>query len=181
MVTLIGINASQQIPTKHDIRSVMNEAKANSELQIVYIHWGNEYELVHSRAQTLLATELVSLGADLIVGHHPHVVQDIDIIDGVVVFYSLGNYIFDQYFEQNVMEGLVLTLDLTQEPLVSLLPVASSISLSQPTFMEPNRHKSFLEELSERSHPDIREAIAAGYVPLSTSVATSSKMAIMMR
>ncbi len=180
-VAIIGINASQEIPAKRDIVSVLNEAKTESELQIVYIHWGNEYELVHSRAQALLATELVTAGADLIVGHHPHVVQDIDVISGVVVFYSLGNYIFDQYFSEDVMEGLVLSLDLVEEPIVTLLPVASSVNLSQPSLMDPKRHQTFLEELASRSHPDLREAIKAGYVPLSDSVATSSKMAIMMR
>jgi len=180
-VALIGINAMQQIPSKRDLVSVMNRASMRSELQIVYIHWGNEYELVHSKAQELLATELVASGADLIVGHHPHVVQDVDVINGVVIFYSLGNYIFDQYFNRDVMEGLVLALDLTEDPVVSLLPVSSSNPLSQPNLMDPQRHQAFLMELADRSHPDIREPIKAGYVPLSGSVATSSKMAIMMR
>jgi gamma-polyglutamate biosynthesis protein CapA len=179
-VALIGINASQQIPSKRDLTFLLNEAGKESDLQIAYVHWGEEYEPIHSRAQELLATELVAGGIDLIVGHHPHVVQDIDVVNGVVVFYSLGNYVFDQYFEPEVMEGLVLSLDFTEDPVVTLLPVGSSAPLSQPTLMEQKRHQDFLLELSSRSHADLKETIKAGYVPLTNSVATSSKMAIMM-
>lgn len=180
-VALIGINASAHIPTKQDIKSVLESASEESDLQIIYIHWGIEYESVHSKAQKLLAHELIEAGADLIVGHHPHVVQDVDIIDGVVVFYSLGNYIFDQYFSEDVKEGLVLSLDMVDEAGVYLVPVASKNPLSQPTMMTPENHAVFLKNLAKRSHKSLQSHIEKGYIPLGGTVATSSKMAMMVR
>lgn len=180
-VALVGINASANIPSTQEIKAVLDEAKAHSTLQIVYIHWGIEYDKVHSRAQELLATELVGAGADLIVGHHPHVVQDIDLIDGVVVFYSLGNYVFDQYFSADVKEGLVLTLSLDQNPQLMLVPVTSQVSLSKPALMEPQIHSQFLTTLAASSHEDLKESIKKGVIPIQRQVATSTKMAMMVR
>lgn len=181
VVALIGINASASIPSQADMRNVFEKVNKQSDLQIVYIHWGIEYDTIHSKTQKLLAKELVGAGADLIVGHHPHVVQDVDVIDGVVVFYSLGNYIFDQYFSEDVKEGLVLSLDLVSDAGVYLLPVESKNPLSQPQIMSPENHKKFLESLAKRSHPSLKTLIETGYIPLGRAVATSTKMAIMVR
>ena len=54
-------------------------------------HWGSEYELQHSDNQEKTARWLIAEGADLIVGAHPHVVQDCQTIEGTPVAYSLGN------------------------------------------------------------------------------------------
>lgn len=178
-IALIGINASQQIPSKEDIEHVLKVASKRSSFQVVYIHWGNEYELTHSPTQRMLAKILVDAGADLIIGHHPHVTQDIDIIKGVVVFYSLGNYIFDQYFSNDVQEGLLVGLDVVAEPVLTLIPVTSKKTLSQPNVMEPAAHQQFLEDLAKRSHPSLRDKIKAGSIPLLDTVATSTKVAMM--
>jgi gamma-polyglutamate biosynthesis protein CapA len=180
-IALVGINASAEIPSRSSIESVLKEATKNSELQIVYIHWGVEYDVTHSKTQKLMSKELVAAGADLIVGHHPHVVQDIDIVDGVIVFYSLGNYIFDQYFSEDVKEGLVLSLNLEDGAGVYLVPVESKNPLSQPRLMGPDNHAIFLKNLAERSNPSLKNSIEKGYIPLGDAVATSSKMAIIMR
>lgn len=180
-IALIGIHASASEPDYAELKTVLEEAAERSYLQIAYIHWGNEYILVHSKTQERIAENLIDLGVDLIVGHHPHVVQDIDLIDGVVVFYSLGNYVFDQYFSEDVKEGLVVALDISDEPMLNLFPVTSEFSLSQPKMMDPTSHQEFLISLAERSDERLREAIIAGVVPLGGAVATSTEMAIMMR
>ena len=178
-IALIGINAVSKIPSKEEVLSVLGQAQKRSSFQIVYIHWGNEYEDTHSPSQRALAEDLVDAGADLIVGHHPHVVQDIDIIKGVVVFYSLGNYIFDQYFSKDVQEGLVVGLDLSSEPTLTLFPVSSVQKLSSPQSMKSAEHEQFLENLANRSHPSLQEKIKKGAIPLLDTVATSTKVAIM--
>ena len=63
------------------------------DIALVLPHWGTEYELHHSEAQEKDAKWFAAHGADAIIGAHPHVVQDIQNIDGVPVFYSLGNAI----------------------------------------------------------------------------------------
>ncbi|MBP5368331.1 MAG: CapA family protein [Bacteroidales bacterium] len=63
---------------------------------VVILHWGTEFISTPSLTQRYAAAELVSAGADLIIGHHPHVIQPMDTIGKVPVFYSLGNFVFDQ-------------------------------------------------------------------------------------
>lgn len=79
---------------------------------IAYVHWGNEYEHTHSKEQEVLAHALVDAGTDLVVGHHPHVVQDVEMYNERLIVYSLGNFIFDQYFSDEVMEGMLLEVTL---------------------------------------------------------------------
>ncbi len=178
-VALIGINATQHTPSKEELKQILDQASRHSSFQIIYIHWGSEYELIHSPVQRALAELLVELGADVIIGHHPHVTQDIDIIKGVVVFYSLGNYIFDQYFSSDVQEGLIVGLDLASKPTLTLTPVTSKVKVSQPAYMKPRSHQYFLENLAKRSHSSLRAKIRAGSIPLLDTVATSTKIAIM--
>ena len=69
---------------------------------IVNIHWGNEYETQNNSRQKFLAEKFVENWADLIIWHHPHVVQNYEIIDWVPVFYSLGNFFFDQPMQETL-------------------------------------------------------------------------------
>lgn len=62
---------------------------------IVSLHWGVEYQKAPTALQRLQAKDLVAAGADAIIGHHPHVVQSYEQIEGKPVFYSIGNLIFD--------------------------------------------------------------------------------------
>ncbi len=73
----------------------VKETKENSDFVIVYVHWGTENQAETDWAQEKQARELVEAGADLIVGDHPHCLQRIEIIKGVPVFYSLGNFWFN--------------------------------------------------------------------------------------
>ena len=181
-VALIGIHASDVIPARSTLKTVMANAGRQSDLQVVYIHWGTEYKFVHNSAQEEIATTLVEYGADLIIGHHPHVVQDVQLIDGVVVFYSLGNYIFDQYFNEDVQEGLVVGLTFAEnEASVRLLPVSSVGTLSQPWPMKEEKRRQFLQNLATRSDETLHDQILDGMVPLPALVASSEKMAIMVR
>lgn len=74
---------------------VVEEADARADVTIVYIHWGTENTDELHWAQEWQAPELVKAGADLIVGDHPHCLQGIDYIEGVPVFYSIGNFWFN--------------------------------------------------------------------------------------
>lgn len=75
-----------------DIEDAFSRARSQgADFIVVLPHWGNEYELTHSATQEKWARKLVSLGADAVVGAHPHVVQDSTHINGVPVIYSIGN------------------------------------------------------------------------------------------
>lgn len=85
-----------------------------SDFTIVLPHWGNEYELRHSEKQKETAQWLIDNGADIIVGTHPHVVQDIGTIDGVTVVYSIGNAISNMS-AANTQIGLMATIRLVRD------------------------------------------------------------------
>ena len=90
----IKINMIDDMMTlTQDIADVKN---SGAKYIIVYIHWGKEYERFHSEQQRKLAEMLVNSGVNLIIGGHPHVVEDYEFINGVPVFYSLGNFISSQ-------------------------------------------------------------------------------------
>lgn len=74
---------------------VITEAKKQCDVLVVYIHWGTENTDVLDWAQPYQADLIAKAGADLIVGAHPHCLQGLDMIDGVPVIYSLGNYWFN--------------------------------------------------------------------------------------
>lgn len=93
-VGMIGLNAlssaaEEQLPKA--IEQVQNE---KAELIIVQIHWGIEKEYHPTEAQIALAHTAVDLGADLVVGHHPHVLQGIERYKDRMIVYSLGNFCF---------------------------------------------------------------------------------------
>jgi poly-gamma-glutamate capsule biosynthesis protein CapA/YwtB (metallophosphatase superfamily) len=77
---------------KADIERLRNKV----DIIIVSMHWGNEYVHNPNEYQIENANYLASLGVDIIVGTHPHVIQPIDIIDDTIVFYSLGNFLSSQ-------------------------------------------------------------------------------------
>ena len=89
----INMIGDDMMSITQDIADVRN---AGAKYIIVYIHWGKEYERYHSKEQRKLAEMLVNSGVNLIIGGHPHVVEDYEFINNVPVFYSLGNFISSQ-------------------------------------------------------------------------------------
>ncbi len=85
-------------------------AKQLSHLVVIYIHWGNELQDWPSPLQRQTAQWLIAQGADVIVGHHPHVIQPVECIAGKPVVFSLGNHLFDQKYPISKIGG-VLTCD----------------------------------------------------------------------
>lgn len=74
---------------------VIAEAKANSDFVILYIHWGTESQETTDWLQDQQAPIYAEAGVDLIIGDHPHCLQKLDVVSGVPVVYSLGNYWFN--------------------------------------------------------------------------------------
>jgi poly-gamma-glutamate capsule biosynthesis protein CapA/YwtB (metallophosphatase superfamily) len=114
---------------------------------VVSIHWGYEYDQRVDPAQREMASALVDAGADLIVGHHPHVIQALETLpkpDGgqALVAYSLGNFVFDQGFE-GTDKGLALRAFFDRQGLraVQALPVNAGL---QPSLISPQEAREFL-------------------------------------
>lgn len=111
-VAFLGLNDVPPYPkeinnlSKELLLKQLNLATKSADIVIVSFHWGNEYKL-KSKRQKEYAHLAVDNGADLIIGHHPHWVQEIENYKGVPIFYSLGNFVFDQMWSQKTREGAV--------------------------------------------------------------------------
>jgi gamma-polyglutamate biosynthesis protein CapA len=98
----------------------------NSEIfEIVFAHWGDEYTPVTNRIRKI-AKDFIDKGADIIIGAHPHVLQEVEIYNEKPIFYSLGNFIFDQYWMESVRNGgaAEIVLKNNGEIMSRLLPVS---------------------------------------------------------
>jgi len=76
------------------------EARGRADLVVVSIHWGNEYQHLPTKRQRDIARSLVDAGCDVLLGHHPHVLQPLELLESngrkALVAYSLGNFISNQ-------------------------------------------------------------------------------------
>ncbi len=77
-----------------EIKETLNEMRPRVDIMIVSMHWGNELEYKATSKQVKLGHLAVDLGADLVLGHHPHVLNGIEVYEGVNIVYSLGNFCF---------------------------------------------------------------------------------------
>lgn len=160
-IALIGLQTVTKEPVLEDISALMKEVRAKSDIQIAVVHWGTEYSLIHTPAQEAFAHFLVKEGIDTIIGHHPHVVEDVGSIDGVPVFYSLGNYVFDQYFDHTVETGLAVHISVTDTALTfTLTPVGTEHSV--PYVMNHDDAHVYLRDLALRSDERFRTGVSRG-------------------
>jgi len=86
---------------------------------IVSLHWGNEYLPQAETWRRTLAHQLVDAGADIIHGHHPHVLQEVEIYCDKPIFYSLGNFIFDQNWSQETSLSQLTLLTVTRDEIIT--------------------------------------------------------------
>lgn len=120
---------------------------------IVNIHWGVEYKHKFNTTQQRVAHGLIDAGADIIIGHHPHVVEGMEVYRGKPIFYSLGNFIFDQYFSVDTQEELAVGINLADEQeTIFLFPLKSESS--QLELMKDKSKKVFLEKFVDWSALD---------------------------
>ena len=72
----------------------IKQAKESTDILTVILHWGTEYQDTPNQWQIDLAHQIIDNGADIIVGHHPHILQGIEFYQGKPIFYSIGNFVF---------------------------------------------------------------------------------------
>ena len=131
-LVVLGINTFTGTPDLAELIKQIKSAKNNRLL--IFPHWGNEYSPVHTQYQQRLAHTWIDAGADLVIGSHPHVVEDSEVYKGKPIYYSLGNLVFDQNFSQETQQGLVLTGKFTTSGLY-LTPLPVKITNYQPSFV----------------------------------------------
>lgn len=120
---------------KKDIRKAK---RAGADVIIVFPHWGVEYTRQPLDSMRKHAARWVDAGADLVIGAHSHVAGSIEDIEGVPVFYSLGNLIFDQHWSTNTMESAILEATFQGDRVIELRLLPYIIhDTSQPNLLDP--------------------------------------------
>lgn len=108
-----------------DLSTIIANAKEQVDVLVVSYHWGDEYAPANAR-QVSLAHAAIDAGADIVVGHHPHVMERVETYNDKLIFYSLGNFIFDQSFSVHTMRGMVahVSIDPITKGLTSRIEVS---------------------------------------------------------
>lgn len=120
----------------------------HTDLIIINIHWGEEYMPEANEKQQALAHLLIDAGADIIIGHHPHVTQGIETYKNKLIFYSLGNFIFDQYFSEETQAGLAVEIIIDNEDInYKLHPFQAR--LTQPELIEGEEKENIIKKLMD--------------------------------
>ncbi len=109
---------------------------------VLTLHWGDEYVFVPQIIQKTQARRLIRAGADAIIGHHPHVVQQFEWIEGKPVFYSLGNLLFDNA-NPITRQGILVKLTFAEDKIEpEVIPYA--VRNIKPFIMDSIECKSFV-------------------------------------
>ena len=119
--------------SKENLEYSTREAKKEADIVIVSMHFGQEYKNQPDSEQKYFAHIAIDYGADLVVGHHPHLVQPIEKYASGNIAYSLGNFVFDQNFSEETMKGLLLEVIVVSGKIKEVIPREIKINnLFQP-------------------------------------------------
>lgn len=166
-IAMIGLSMVYNDFDLETAEKLIETASLETDLVIVNIHWGTEYQHQFSKHQQNIGQSLIEAGADAIIGHHPHVVQGMEIYQGKPIFYSLGNFIFDQYFSEDTQEGLSVGLDISPATTTIFFQPLKS-EKAAPRLMTAVEKTKFLEKFSgwSQADSDLEMKIKSGRIDL---------------
>lgn len=121
--------------TDHTVAQVRAEAQSGR-VVVVYTHWGVEYVPPIPRVREL-AHQFVDAGASIVIGSHPHIVQEHEVYKGKDIYYSLGNFIFDQYFSDAVRHGLALDVTFSPKGVDRVQEISVELERDRTTCLTP--------------------------------------------
>jgi poly-gamma-glutamate synthesis protein (capsule biosynthesis protein) len=141
-------NPGQLLCSDPKISELIQQSDSQVDFLIFSAHWGPEYKPKTKRQQSL-AYMAIDNGADMVIGHHPHVVQETEWYKDKFIAYSLGNFIFDQYFSKETMRGLMVEAeiekDLVKNVTLSIIELDPTTNKYQPKTIQPATEKDFLK------------------------------------
>lgn len=138
-----GLNLMNISKMQEDVK----EAKKQADFVIVSMHAGTEYIYSPDPDQIEFAHKAIEAGADMIYGHHPHVVQAVDVYNGKPIFYSLGNFAMDQ-IEENTRQGFLLKIKLIYNKISDIKLIPYHIyDWSQPKLVEGEEFQKILDDV----------------------------------
>jgi len=132
------------------VKNSIDTAKNQSDIVVVLFHYGNEYSFSPNKYQTDLSRKCIDEGADMVVGAHPHVPQEIESYKGKLIFYSLGNCVFDQS-NPITKDSMIVQLQIVNGNAdVTVIPI--HIVNSSPKIMDNSQANVFLNKINAESN-----------------------------
>jgi len=110
------------------LKQDIEKTKQQADIIVVSFHFGEEYQTKPNAVQKLLSRTAIDAGAHLVIGHHPHVVQPVERYKHGWITYSLGNFVFDQGFSKETMQGMMLKVLLHENSITQVMPLMIEIS-----------------------------------------------------
>jgi poly-gamma-glutamate synthesis protein (capsule biosynthesis protein) len=134
------------------VLAAIQAANKKADYVVASFHWGTEYTPNAAAYQRSLAHRAIDAGADLILGHHPHVIQGLEVYKDRLIAYSLGDFVFD-HRSRATGEAFVLrvTLRLTGPPIARIIPVYLSDSHGIPAPVTGKPADAILDRLTRLS------------------------------
>lgn len=137
-----------------DLESLKNDiilAKQVSDFVIVSMHSGNEYQIEPNQSQIDFAYTAIDHGADLVIGHHPHIIQKYERYKNGYIFYSLGNFIFDQMWSQETREGIMIRIIFEKDVIQSIEAMPYIIeNFSQPRIINKETEMELYQNILDK-------------------------------
>lgn len=150
-IAFIGLNTTERPLDMRAVKAAVVQARTEARYVLVMMHWGVEYQRISRQQERDLAHTLVDLGVNAVIGAHPHVVEESEIYKDAPIFYSLGNFVFDQYFSEDTQEGLSVGLVLEEGKVKKVYAFPLYSVASQPALMMGARRDAFIAWLNEKS------------------------------
>jgi poly-gamma-glutamate capsule biosynthesis protein CapA/YwtB (metallophosphatase superfamily) len=151
---MAGINAiSSDVTNDKAFLAKVTKTAKEADFVIVSLHWGVEYRTGANEKQIDMAHALIDAGADLILGHHPHVVQGLEMYKDRLIVYSMGDFVFDHY-SRITGQAFVLQVSLPRDgtaPWGTIVPVYLSDRYGIPSVVTGTAAKSILDRLTNLS------------------------------
>ncbi len=156
----------------HNLCEAVSAARELSDIVVVSLHWGEEYRQTPTQRQRQVAHAAIDAGADLIVGHHPHTLEGIEIYKHRPILYSMGNFIFDQRdAPDGRMESAVFDLTWNEAAgwRIQITPVwiaRSRMGPQWPTSAKRDKILRRIQRLSAALGTDVQLQGGCGYVTI---------------
>jgi len=143
---LIGVNILAGTP---DLTEQIRQIKTDPASRlIIFPHWGAEYQPKHGSSQQRLAHQWIDAGADMIIGSHSHVIQDMEIYQNRPIIYSLGNLLFDQTFSKETQQGILVAGEFSANSLTIFVLSHETVKY-QPRLMSQEKSAAIIATLIE--------------------------------
>lgn len=137
--------------SRERILSDIESYRGKVDYLILSVHWGEEFVDFPSADQVKLGREFIDAGASVILGHHPHILQGIEVYKGRVIAYSLGDFVFDLW-DPRLRSSMILRFSLRQPDKIEYEPIPVYINRRwQPELLRDEKRKAALAEIQRLS------------------------------